>query len=511
MKRHDETMLWQYAARELDADDAALLEHHLEECVECREGMLEVRQARALLEDSRAPRPAVSWAKVDAGISQLVEARLVQKAKASRVGWQWAAGLACAAALLAVAGASLKQRLDLSRVAPAVIAVATQSGTHVDQATGLSRVGAELSTASDGDLLAAGEVLRTSLGGRAILTLPDDSRIRLGAGTQLALTRAGADDVALTLERGRVAVHASHHPRRGFVVHTEGLSVRVVGTLFTVEQLAGAVEVAVVEGKVRVEPPEGEALFLVPPERVRFEQGGWTPIRGTVTPSQVADFAELSLPPMVEAQGSPRPPPGGSVQVAEVDRPAQTVSPGRNGLLPRLPPKVSAARVRSAPVAKAAPIAHSGALAVMAAQPRADAQEDQAGLKTAEPAADPAEFNAFPQVQVEPAAEPVKPAMDPAEASPKPAEPLPVDLETLFLQRAERGIGRGICERYLQGLQELAGDPSRGERAEKARILRARCFDARIRPDLSEMEYRHYLQAWPTGRYAIEARQAIAE
>jgi hypothetical protein len=234
----------------------------------------------------------------------------------------------------------------------------------------------------------------------------------------------------------------------------------------------------------------------------------------------VADFAELSVPPLVEARGAPRPPPGGSVQVAEADRPAQSVAPERNGLLPRLPPKVSAARVRSAGVAKPAPIAHAGALAVMAAQLHAGAQEDQSGLKTGEPAADPAEFKAFPQAQAEPAAEPVRPAMDPvpfpvvseaAEASPKPAEPLPVDLETLFLQRAERGLGRGICERYLMGLQELAGDPSRGERAEKARILRARCFDARIRPDLSEIEYRYYLQAWPTGRYAIEARQAIAE
>ena len=36
-------------------------------------------------------------------------------------------------------------------------------------------------------------------------------------------------------------------------------------------------------------------------ERVRFEQGGWTPIRGTVTPSQVGDFADLSVPPLVQA------------------------------------------------------------------------------------------------------------------------------------------------------------------------------------------------------------------
>ena len=69
MKRHDETMLWQYAVRELGADETVLLEHHLDECLECREGLLEVRQARALLDDAMPPRPVVTWSKVDAGIA----------------------------------------------------------------------------------------------------------------------------------------------------------------------------------------------------------------------------------------------------------------------------------------------------------------------------------------------------------------------------------------------------------------------------------------------------------
>ena len=528
MKRHDETMLWQYAARELTADDATLLEHHLDECLECREGLLEVRQARGLLQDATAPRPAVSWAKVDAGISQLVEARLVQKAKASGTSWRWAAGMACAAALLVAMGVSLKLKAQSQEVAAVALA---PSGTHVDQASGLSRIGADVELANDGDLLAAGEVLRTSLVGRAVLTLPDDSRMRLSPGTQLALTRAEPDDVALTLERGRVAVHASHRNRRGFVVHTGGLAVRVVGTLFTVEQMAGAVEVAVVEGKVRVEPPEGEPLFLVPGERVRFEQGNWKPIRGAVTPSQVGDFADLSVPPMVQAQGASRPAPGGAVP--------------SNGLLPRLTPQASAARVKPpagssqkpldlpavvqraaakpGPVVptKRAPIAQAGTLAVFGSQPPNPADE-QSGLKTS----DPAEWNAQPPPvaqppEPQPAPEPLKPAFEPvpfpvasevAEVSPKPAgEPLPKDLEERFLQRAERGLGRGICERYLLGLEEVAGDGSGSERAEKARILRARCFDAKVRPDLSEIEYRKYLVVWPAGRYAVEARQAIAE
>ena len=93
----------------------------------------------------------------------------------------------------------------------------------------------------------------------------------------------------------------------------------------------------------------------------------------------------------------------------------------------------------------------------------------------------------------------------------KRGEPLPEDLEAMFLQRAERSLERGTCERSLLGLQEIAGDASRNERSQKARILRARCYDARVRPDLSEIEYRRYLEVWPKGRFSDEARKAVME
>jgi hypothetical protein len=517
MKRHDETILWKYAARELDAAEAKMLEHHLEECLECREGLLEVRQARALLDDVEAPKPAVNWAKVDAGISQMVEARLVKQAKQSAFSWRFATAMACAASLIAVIGVGLKQRMSEAEMVAPAIALAP-SGTHVDSANGLSKVGPELAQAFDGDVLEAGDVLRTSLVGHAVLTLPDDSRMRLSPGTQVALTRAEANDVALTLERGRVAVHASHRQRRGFVVHSSGLSVRVIGTLFTVEQMAGAVEVAVVEGKVRVEPPEGEPMFLVPGERVKFDQNTWKVEKGSVTSSQIADFADLSVPPMVEAQGASRPAPGG-LTPPPMPPPAE-----KNGLLPRLTAKESASRIAkpaAAPPASAKrpPMAQAGTLAVMGAQ------EEQAPLKSSLKTSDPAEYARWsdptPPIASAPppAPEPVKPSFEPvpfpvaseiAEPKMKPqGEELATDLEAIFLQRAERNLGRGICERSLMGLDELAGDASHGERAEKARILRARCFDSKVRPDLSEIEYRRYLMVWPNGRYSVEARQAL--
>ena len=99
----------------------------------------------------------------------------------------------------------------------------------------------------------------------------------------------------------------------------------------------------------------------------------------------------------------------------------------------------------------------------------------------------------------------------PAPAVVPTAEKPATDLEAIFLMKAERSLEKGTCDRYLLGLQELAADQNKSDRSELARILRARCFDARIRTDLSEIEYRRYLETWPKGRYAEEARKAIAE
>ena len=186
MKRHDETLLWQYAARELDAETAALTEHHLAECVDCRENLLDVRQARLYVQDAQTPKPQVDWAKVDQGISKLVEARLLKQAKAARFSFRLPIAVACVAALVAVVSAAVRpawvKPAEVQHVAAAAEVVPLEAeGTHVVEARGLSRVGAQLAQATEGEAVSAGEVLRTAVGGRAVLTLPDASRMRLMA------------------------------------------------------------------------------------------------------------------------------------------------------------------------------------------------------------------------------------------------------------------------------------------------------------------------------------------
>jgi hypothetical protein len=89
-------------------------------------------------------------------------------------------------------------------------------------------------------------------------------------------------------------------------------------------------------------------------------------------------------------------------------------------------------------------------------------------------------------------------------------EGIPRDQEGIFMQRAERALGNGTCERYILGLQEVAGD-RRSPNAELARVLLARCYDAKLKPQQANQEYGRYLQQYPRGRYAEEARQVMSE
>ena len=86
---------------------------------------------------------------------------------------------------------------------------------------------------------------------------------------------------------------------------------------------------------------------------------------------------------------------------------------------------------------------------------------------------------------------------------------LPITAEGLFLQRAKESIGESTCPQYLGGLAEVI-ESSRDQRArEMGRILRARCFDEMGLRGQADLEYRRYLEQFPLGRFAAEARGAL--
>jgi ferric-dicitrate binding protein FerR (iron transport regulator) len=569
MNRHDERALWDYAARTLDPDDRQMVEHHLEACPECGDQLASIELAQRTLRTAREALPRVGYERLDERIGAVVERRLQRQARRS---WVWGGalvGFAAVAALL-VAFFWARPPAVTEPVAPEVAVVTPPPlpspgpDTRVDRAEGLVRVGNDAVALHDGESLQGGDVLRTSLAGRALLHLPDESHLRVGASTELSLTRSDADDVALTLERGRIAVQASHSPRKGFAVHTGGVTVHVVGTVFAVTSGPEGVEVAVSEGKVRVDRAQactgkGCDTFVEAGQRVRFDPNTLKPTltRG-LTPSLKSDLAEVA------ALGE---------TASAVENRAPTVQPSNGGRLPRLSteeararqasglaaastqkpqaqveveagnswPSLGGERGRGVPEARESQTPPGGPSTMIvptlppvssnaaAAAPEAN---DWAPLPAPAPAVVPAPAPApavapAPSKMTEewaplpasaPAAAVVAPAPAPA-ASPAPPPSVTTvtsrgparDLETAFLQRAEASLEKGACDRFLLGLEEIATDGQHNAHSEQARVLRARCFDVQLSPRKALTEYRKYLDEYPQGHFVPEAHEALGQ
>ena len=90
-----------------------------------------------------------------------------------------------------------------------------------------------------------------------------------------------------------------------------------------------------------------------------------------------------------------------------------------------------------------------------------------------------------------------------------PPKALVMNLEAQFLQRADAALSTGDCDKFIPGLEDIAQDETRSLLTEQARILKARCFDAQLRPRQAMGEYAKYLSEYPTGRFLNEAHAAV--
>jgi transmembrane sensor len=86
-------------------------------------------------------------------------------------------------------------------------------------------------------------------------TLPDGSIVELKTGAEIAteFTRDGPGPRRVILRRGEAYFTVAKNPQRPFIVVAGGIEVRAVGTAFSVDRWAGAVEVLVTEGRVAVD------------------------------------------------------------------------------------------------------------------------------------------------------------------------------------------------------------------------------------------------------------------
>jgi len=96
----------------------------------------------------------------------------------------------------------------------------------------------------------------TGVGVRETITLPDGSQIELNTDTSVRVAEAALHR-NVVLDRGEAFFQIKHDAAHPFIVTAENSRVVDLGTKFTVRAETGRVEVALVEGRARIEPLEG--------------------------------------------------------------------------------------------------------------------------------------------------------------------------------------------------------------------------------------------------------------
>lgn len=100
----------------------------------------------------------------------------------------------------------------------------------------------------------ASRTFATAVGERSNLQLPDGSRVELTTNTTVRVS-AGATDRKVWLDKGEAFFRVVHDDRRPFVIHALDFKVVDLGTEFSVRRDASRIEVMVVKGSVRIDPP----------------------------------------------------------------------------------------------------------------------------------------------------------------------------------------------------------------------------------------------------------------
>ncbi|GHG93202.1 FecR family protein [Comamonas sp. JC664] len=585
MARHEHLALWALAAGELDAEARARAEAHVADCAECAREFERVRQSRAVLHDARDVVPEARTSVM----SERLRSEAARRMGGSRpeLRWPWAVALAgvCAVVLAlwlvrAPSGPGGAGGLVAERPAPEAGAAPTpghaatgapegtahgedvaptgdetaagnmaQAGTETTDVGGASRervaiVEAERTAASGaviretggqeralapGMRLRSGSAVRTPARSSAMLRLPDESRVRLSAGSEVELSRAESRDVHLTVKQGRLSVEASHAERHGFLVEAAGMRVSVVGTVFTVERTKDGAAVAVAEGQVRVEADGQPARLVSAGERLELHSRKHTLSPRKMSKPDLRAFAELRAPtePAPARPSASRP---GPKTDAVGSQPEATPEPSITAAAPgplapaRQPPTTPGAITAATPETQpdTAPEAITSVTPGLHAPPPANALAPvgaAGNVALAPPSAvDPGqEFAPYPLPSVNPPAPaaPESPTEAVARKDTKKREPLiPMALvsknaDERFLGYARIQISSRKCENFLVGLEEIAQRSPRKGHREQARYLRARCFEEKLESHRARDEYRLYLQEFPRGKYVKEARAAL--
>lgn len=167
--------------------------------------------------------------------------------------------------------------------------------------------------ASDGEIVVAGDRVRTDHVGHAVVTFFDGSTLDVAPGTEVtvveAVSRDGAVDLVIGQAIGRTfsSVHKLVDPRSRYEIRTPSLTAAVRGTKFEIEVAAdGSAAERTTEGLVAVRSADSEVLVPAGTETRATPGMPPTPPTPTITsaPANVSPSAPAPRPGVTPAPGS---------------------------------------------------------------------------------------------------------------------------------------------------------------------------------------------------------------
>lgn len=111
-------------------------------------------------------------------------------------------------------------------------------------------------------------------GQKLTIKLPDGSIVKLNAESHITYPQTFTGDERTISLQGEAFFNVVENPEKPFVINSNGLKTRVLGTSFNVRSYddEAEIKVAVVTGKVEISAPDGNSSVLLPTEMGIFER-----------------------------------------------------------------------------------------------------------------------------------------------------------------------------------------------------------------------------------------------
>ena len=129
-----------------------------------------------------------------------------------------------------------------------------------------------------GEIATTYNQLRVPYGKRAFLTLSDGTSLWVNTGSTVIYPTTFAKDKREIFIEGEVFAEVFHDEKRPFIIKTEKIDVKVLGTVFNISayKMDNQIDVVLVSGSVNVKPKNGKPTIIKPNQLYKYTEQATT-------------------------------------------------------------------------------------------------------------------------------------------------------------------------------------------------------------------------------------------